>query len=873
METKNVSLPRETLRGYLRLIILSMIAWHLGYAQPIAVKNGVRFDYKGNKSYVSVVGDFNGWSKDENPLKKDSAGLFSVVLPLTPGVYQYKYFVDGEYVLDENNPGKIQNYNNSSDNSVFTVKDDGTIIYQGYTPTPKGVMNDTYPKSGGTLYVNLIWHQHQPLYLDPGTDQLQGPWVRTHATKDYYDMASILEQYPEVHYNVNLTSSMLFQLQKYYVERLQPFVDIKKNKVDAKKFLAKWGGKTDPWIDLALKPTKSFTETDLNYLLHNTWNAFGISEVQITRFPAYAKLKERNAKKEVLTEQELRDVKFWFYLAHFDPDFLEKKMWLANGMVIDLTDLVVKHSDGTYHLAKKITEADCNRIVAETYKICANVIPIHKKLMYNHKKRQGQIEVATTPFFHPILPLIFDSDLAKICQPNDPMPNRYHFPQDADAQVAMAVDYFERTFGQPPLGMWPGEGSVAHDVVPIFKKNGIQWIATDEKILARSKPNQQPKYYPYEVDSMDVAVVFRETELSDKIGFTYQNFVGEDAADDFVKSLLRYAPTEGEPDRLLTVILDGENAWEWYKRDNDAKEFLHALYRKLSKLYKSKQIVTVTMSEYIHGNPSRSVLAHPVESMRKLDWLYPGSWINANYDTWIGEDEENRAWNYLLTARMDLEQSGVKAPKPTDREPKTKTKKWYAYKTWEAMYAAEGSDWFWWYGTDQNAPAGDKPFDIAFITHLRNLYSFGEKAGGKFPKRVFNPIIAEKEQQTIRSSGGTMAQSRKDTVTVVFRCDARKIFVRRGIYITGNHEILGNWTPNTIRLYDDKSAGDEVANDSIYTLMVQLPAGIELEYKYTNSGPHGTWEGEEFPSLNRKIIIDGTKPHIEINDVFGVLKN
>jgi alpha-amylase/alpha-mannosidase (GH57 family) len=843
-------------------------------AQPAAVNGGIRFTFAKPAKSVSVCGDFNSWTREASPMKRDSAGVFATVVSMKPGIYQYKFYVDGKWMLDEANPGVTMNYNNSDNNSVFTLTENNEIAYHGYQPTPQGVMNDNYPHSGGILYVNLIWHQHQPLYLDPATDQLQGPWVRTHATKDYYDMAAILEQYPDIHYNVNLTSSMLFQLQKYYVDRLKPFVDLKKNKVDAKKFFAAWKGKTDPWIDLALKPTKDFTADDLQFLIKNTWNAFGISEVQIARFPAYAALKEKNAKKEQFSEQELRDIKFWFYLAHFDPDFLEKKNWLADGTVIDLTDLVSKHSDGTYHLTKTVTEEDCNRIIAETYKVCANVIPIHKKLMYNHKSHQGQIEVATTPFFHPILPLIFDSDLAKTCQPNDAMPNRFNYPQDADAQVGMAVDYYTKTFGQPPLGMWPGEGSVAHEVVPIFKKNGIQWIATDEKILARSKPYNQPKYYPYEVDTSDVAVVFRETELSDKIGFTYQNFVGEDAADDFIKSILRYAPKQGgEPDRLLTVILDGENAWEWYRRDNDAKDFLHALYRKLSKLHKSQQVVTVTMSEYIHGNPKRKINAHPVESMRKLDWLYPGSWINANYDTWIGEDEENRAWNYLLVARQDLEHSGLKQPKPTDPEPKANTKKWYAYKTWEAMYAAEGSDWFWWYGTDQNAPAGDKPFDIAFITHLRNLYTFGEKAGGKFPKRTFNPIISEHVQLSTKATGGTMAQSKKDSVTVVFHCDARKIFVRRGIYIVGNHELIGSWKPNEIRMYDDTSQGDEVANDSVYTIILQFPAGTELQYKYTNSGPHGSWEGEEFPQLHRTLILDGSESRVIVNDIFGDRKN
>ena len=154
-------------------------------------------------------------------------------------------------------------------------------------------MKDIYPKNGKTLNLNIIWHQHQPLYLDPESDQLQGPWVRTHGTKDYYDMAAILEKYPNIHFTVNLTSSLLLQLQVYYVERLAPFVDVKENRVDAKKFFARFAGKTDPRIDLALKPTELFNERDLKYLFTNSWNAFGVSEIIITRFPEYKLLREK----------------------------------------------------------------------------------------------------------------------------------------------------------------------------------------------------------------------------------------------------------------------------------------------------------------------------------------------------------------------------------------------------------------------------------------------------------------------------------------------------------------------------------------------------------------------------------------------------
>ncbi len=843
-------------------------------AQPKAVKDGVEFTFKGKAQRVALAGDFNGWSRDADVMKRMPDGSFALFKKLQPGIYQYKFLADTNWLIDDANPAKIQNYNNSGFNSIFTLTNDSRIFLHGYIPSAASKMNDTYPHSGETLYLNIIWHQHQPLYLDPATDQLQGPWVRTHGTKDYYDMASILERYPNVHYNVNLTSSLLFQLQQYYVERLKPYVDVTANRVDAAAFFKKWKGKTDPWIDLALKPTKDFDSTDLDFLLHNVWNAFGISEVMLDRFPQYKALKEKADRKVRFKEQELRTIKFLFFLAYFDPDFLENRVTLADGSVINLTDFVEKRNDEKYYLKKTITENDCNRIIAETYKVLSNIVPIHKKLMYHTDTHTGQIEVVTTPFYHPILPLIFDTDLARVCQPHDAMPNRFHYPQDANAQVAKAVEYYTKTFGQPPLGMWPGEGAVAQEVVPIFGANGIQWIATDEKILTRSTPSNQPKFYPYAVfadhgKEDSVVVVFRDTELSDKIGFTYQNYRGEDAADDFIKSILLYSPKKGEPDRLLTVILDGENAWEWYRRDNDGKEFLNALYRKLSALYETRQVVTVTMSEYIDGNPFRRVPAHPITSMKRLERLYPGSWINANYDTWIGEDEENRAWNYLLVARQDLGKSGIAQPDPKADPPAEGTKNWFSYKAWEEMYAAEGSDWFWWYGTDQTAPAGDKPFDLAYITHLKNIYTFGKEAGGKMPVRNFEPIIVETNNGT-RMAQGTMAKSRNDSVTVVFQCDARGIYVRKGIFIAGNQEALGLWTPNTVKMYDDATHGDSHANDSVWTFECTFPVGTEIQYKFTNSGPHGQWSpGEEFPGENRKIYLDGSTDRVVLMDVFG----
>lgn len=740
-------------------------------------------------------------------------------------------------------------------------------------------MGDEYVKSGKTLYLNIIWHQHQPLYLDPGSDQLQGPWVRTHGTKDYYDMVAVLQHYPDVHCTVNLTSSLLHQLEEYYVRRLGPFVDTRRNKVDSKGFFAEYRGKTDPWIDLALKPTAEFNAKDLEFLLSNTWNAFGISDVMYNRFPEYKALRDKYRREgtEGLSEQERREVKFWFYLASFDPEFLEGKVKLPVGGTIDLTGYVQKNPDSSYSLKKTITENDCNRIVAETYKVLASIVPIHKKLMYHPSSYKGQIEIITTPFYHPILPLLYDSDLAKLCQPNDSMPLRFFYPKDAEAQVAKAVAFYKQTFGIMPTGMWPAEGSVAHDIVPVLAKHGIRWIATDEKILARSKPENQPKYYPYAVyadrgSTGSVAIVFRDTELSDKIGFTYQSWRGEDAAEDFVQSVLRYVSSEGDPDRLLTVILDGENAWEWYRYDNDGKEFQNALYRKLSKLYEIKQVITTTVTEYTRGNPRRGIPGHPIELMGKLEWLWPGSWINANYDTWIGDDEENRAWEYLLTARKDLDESGLAPHAPGEPPPKKETKAWYSMMAWESMYAAEGSDWFWWYGTDQTAPAGDKPFDLAYITLLTNIYKFAKQAGGKMPERKFEPIIRN-EANLLRASQGAMAQSKEDLVRVLFQCDAKDLYVRKSIYIAGSHEILGSWTPNKVRMYDNGTNGDLQTGDGIWSLEVYVPPKTVIEYKYTNSGALGSWDpGEEFPTAHRTVIVDNNPGEVLIlRDKFGTM--
>jgi alpha-amylase/alpha-mannosidase (GH57 family) len=721
--------------------------------------------------------------------------------------------------------------------------------------------------SAGDLYLNIIWHQHQPLYVNPETDQLTGPWVRTHATKDYYDMAAMLKNFPEIHATINLTSSLLYQLQTYYVDRVVPFIYVHedgKRAIDTTSYFSMWRGKTDPWIDLALIPSSNFTQADIDKLVNEPWNAFGISRVQIARFPEYDALQSKP--RDQLTLEDYTAIKAWFYLAHFDPSFLNGTAQIP----VDMRDLL-EARDGRYYLRHPLTERDANRLVADAVYVCGQVVPAHQWGALNETTLAGSfVEIITTPFYHPILPLLIDTDIARVCQPNDELPARFAFQADANAQVVKGSNYYRVTFGFSPQGMWPAEGSISEAAADVFAANGIQWICGDMHVLERSLPAGLNIAEPYRLKtpSGDIMIVFRETNLSDRIGFTYQRMQPAEAANDFLAEVLRFKPTADEPDRLLTVILDGENAWEWYEYDMDAKQFLKLMYENLTTATTDGNLKCVTPSEYIQGNSNRSIPPHPVSAMQEITKLWPGSWINANYDTWIGEKEENTAWDYLRQTRHHLAESGLIQPNPSSPRP-TEEKARAAWDAYESIYAAEGSDWFWWYGADQTAGAGDKPFEDAFFSHLRAVYRHANDAGANLTVPEFAPILSASKVE-LQESGGVMARS-EILRTVRFICEATERDVPEAIYIVGNLPALGNWTPNTIRLFDDGTHGDTAAKDGIWTIELKFPVGSEIQYKYTNSGEPGIWQpSEEFAQSNRAFTVeDGTDTLIR-HDEFGI---
>jgi len=628
------------------------------------------------------------------------------------------------------------------------------LVVTGLRATDARVITTTSPVKA-TLFLNMVWHQHQPSYLDPEKDELQGPWVRKHAQKDYFDMTAILAAYPKVHLNVNLTSSLLTQLERY-VTALGPYVDVVANTVDAAGFLAAKAGHTGPRVDLLLRETPApaaLSEVDRGRYWSGVWSMKSIAEPLRSFFPDYQALLAKAGAS--YTQLDLLLLKVWFEVAWMDPAFLRGPVTAyADGgqeVVVDLTD-VVTQTGGLFSLAPAYTdetvsegerrarlEALCNRLVAEEYKIMKGVFEIHKTLGWTGTS--GQVEVLTTPFFHPILPLLFDTDLARVGQPADPLPDpAFAYPQDAALQIAMAVEYYSGVFGHAPRGMWPSEGSVAEEIVPALVTNHIDWIATDRQVLDRGLPGAS-HLRSYMIDGDTVAgagdstddelmIVFRDTEISDKVGFFYQSQTPAENITDFMRSVTGKAGRFGEERRLLSVILDGENAWEWYTQDHDAKAFLEGLYGALEAAYDERSIVTVTGSEHLDGNPARDVPAHPVTAMTEYEDLYPGSWIGGRLDTWIGEAEENLAWIYLKTARDEIEAARAKLEPllgmPTSYlvPPADGGSKLAWWRAWRNVLSAEGSDWFWWYGSDQTAAGGDdSPFDDIFRSQLAAAYA------------------------------------------------------------------------------------------------------------------------------------------------------
>ena len=531
-------------------------------------------------------------------------------------------------------------------------------------------------------YVALLWHMHQPYYEDLATGEHVLPWVRMHGLKDYYGMAALTREFPQMKLTFNLVPSLLVQLEAFAEERAR-----------------------DWHLELGLKPANELTQHERATMRGEFFHA--PRGRMIDRYPRYSELLQKREAGGGYTDQDYLDLQVWHKLAWVDPFYLAADARVRR--------LVLKQ--------RLFTEDDKLELRAVELEILRRVIP-----EYRDAAARGQVELSTSPFYHPILPLLCDTDVYLRTHPASAVPHPpFRRPEDAAEQLARARLCHHRLFGHEPAGVWPSEGSVSDEAAALAANAGFQWMATDEAILGRTIGREfhrdangrleQPEllYRPYALQSggRQIACLFRDHSLSDLIGFVYAGWLAEAAAADFVNRLVeagrRFSVATGGEEAVIPVILDGENAWEHF--EDGGRPFLRALYGMLEA---HPELRPVTMSEAA-SRPGRP-----------LDGIFPGSWIDGNFFIWIGHADDLRGWRQLRDARQMFERVSASAT-PEDRE-----------QAFKELLIAEGSDWFWWYGDDHSSEH-DLEFDELFRRHLRNVY---QMLGQPVPEELFATNIS-----------------------------------------------------------------------------------------------------------------------------------
>src|SRR5579863_3540594 len=498
------------------------------------------------------------------------------------------------------------------------------------------------------VHLVVLWHMHQPQYRDPETGRYVLPWTRLHALKDYWGMVRILEDFPDFHATFNVVPSLGVQLEEYASGKFN-----------------------EPWFELAFRDAEQLTREEKGEILQR---AFQVNhERLLARWPRFLELYEWSraaggAQAQVtFTPRDWRDLQLLSQLAWMDEE------WIARDPVINALS-----SKG-----KDFSEKDKAALKKKQFEYLRIILPI-----YREAAARGQIELSTTPFYHPILPLICDSDIARISNPSTPLPRRaYRHPEDAREQLRRAREYHERVFGVAPAGLWPSEGSVSDQTLAIAAEEGFRWFGTDEGVLGRTlnigffregsglPANAAKMYRPWRVQMSAPAItapssitspssitaptgitslssitspssitaptgitgLFRDHHLSDLIGFVYSRMDGKSAAAD-LHGRLRYLGERVQTNQPMTIclFLDGENAWEYYP--GNGREFLREFYGRISS---DQDFRALTASEAITAGGD----------IPKTGGIFPASWINANFDVWIGHSEDIAAWELLWDAR------------------------------------------------------------------------------------------------------------------------------------------------------------------------------------------------------------------------------
>ena len=516
------------------------------------------------------------------------------------------------------------------------------------------------------------------------------PWVRLHGLKDYLDMPILAAQFPDIKITFNLAPSLIDQIQMYCE------------------------GYSDKHLDLSRIPARALTNEDKIEILSTFFSANPHNMIEpFARYHQLFRKRESCVADlrlaiDLFSVSEWRDLQVWSNLVWIDPSFR------AEPRIREL-----------YRKGRDFTEEEKKSLLDYEIELLGRIIPTYQRL-YN----EGKIDISFTPYYHPILPLLVDTDTAKEALPNISLPeHRFQNPEDAHWHIHNSIEKFKSLFGGIPQGMWPSEGSLSEDVLKMIFDAGIRWTATDEDILRNSvsrdgmDSNRFSPHMAYSfIGAPDLKIFFRDRGLSDKIGFVYSSWETDKAVDDFMQNLRKLREfLKGNLGRaIVPIILDGENAWEYYP--NDGIDFLRKLYSSLSS---DKEIEVVSFSD-----------AAKIQESTSLRSFMSGSWINHNFRVWIGHSEDNAAWDMLYEARKAL----IDFQKNNPNTDSTRLQR-----AWRQIYIAEGSDWCWWYG-DDHIGSHNEEFDGLFRLHITAIY---EILGLTPPPKLFKPIHSAKTDAVI----------------------------------------------------------------------------------------------------------------------------
>ncbi|VVM06089.1 hypothetical protein MAMC_00942 [Methylacidimicrobium cyclopophantes] len=522
------------------------------------------------------------------------------------------------------------------------------------------------------MNIVLLWHMHQPDYVDRRSGKARMPWVRLHAVHSYLDMIEMVERFPGLKVAFNFTPVLLEQL-----------VELGRGSVI---------DDCEAWSRIR---AEDLTQGEKEKLLEHFFRAN--FDTLIRPLPRYWELLNRRGR--IVNFQNLSELTNLFSAQDYrDLQTLYNLAWCGFACFRAYPFLRELRAQG-----RDFTEEQKHQLLDLHREIVRTVLP-----RYRAAVERGQVEITTSPYSHPILPLLLDTNLARRSMPHVNLPPQFSAPEDVRSQLALAQEKMKEIFGTRARGIWPSEGSVAPELIPFFREAGFDYFFTDEAILFRSL-DLDPRWRGKSVDHMalfqgwsvnwggsSIAALFRERPLSDFIGFQASQNPPDQAANFLLHHFENICRAAASQETVVLIALDGENAWEAFP--DGGEQFLTNLYHGITS---HSRLCTVRPSDHFDRYPPKT----------ELGALHTGSWINADFDIWIGDAEENRAWEWLGRTRQFLRRIAEDRTFPSEK----------LAAAMRSLFAAEGSDWFWWYGPDFSTDS-DLLFDEIFRTHLRNVY-------------------------------------------------------------------------------------------------------------------------------------------------------